>query len=160
MCSRRKKTPRREKKENNATAADRIKTVSKRKICIAVSKENSRRKKVGFIFEKVLDFRNLLWYVVVLTEKEAQPMKNMINELWHGNIIPQEDSRTNSPQMKELLGYMARHHEDLEKTFTDEQKEIFEKFHDCWDEYVSLAEAAIFEYAFKLGMQIALEATN
>ena len=104
------------------------------KICIAVSKENARRKKVGFIFEKVLDFLSLLWYVVVLTEKEAQPMKNMINELWHGNIIPQEDSRTNSPQMKELLGYMARHHEDLEKTFTDEQKEIFEKFHDCWDE--------------------------
>ena len=78
-------------------------------------------------------------------------MKNTINELWHGNIIPQEDSRTNSPQMKELLGYMARHHEGLEKNFTDEQKEIFEKFHDCWDEYVSLAEAAIFEYAFKLG---------
>ena len=46
---------------------------------------------------------------------------------------------------------MARHHEELEKSFTDEQKEIFEKFHDCWDEYVSLAEAAIFEYAFNLG---------
>ena len=26
-----------------------------------------------------------------------------------------------------------------------------------WDEYVSLAEAAIFEYAFKLGMQMAIE---
>lgn len=52
---------------------------------------------------------------------------------------------------------MARHHEDLEKTFTDEQKVIFEKFHDCWDEHVSLDEAAIFEYAFKLGMQIAIE---
>ena len=52
---------------------------------------------------------------------------------------------------------MARHHEDSEKTFTNEQKEIFEKFHDCWDEYVSLAEVAIFEYAFKLGMQIAIE---
>ena len=114
-------------------------------------------KKVGFIFEKVLDFRNLLCYVVVLTEKEAQPMKNMINELWHGNIVPQEDSRTNSPQMKELLGYMARHHEELEKSFTDEQKETFEKFHDCWSEYMSLAEAAIFEYAFKLGAQLILE---
>ena len=56
-------------------------------------------------------------------------MKSMIKELWHGNIIPQEDSRNNSKEMKELLGYMARHHEDLEKTFTDEQKEIFEKFH-------------------------------
>ena len=38
-----------------------------------------------------------------------------------------------------------------------EQKEVFEKFHDCWSEYMSLAEAAIFEYAFKLGMQIAIE---
>ena len=40
-------------------------------------------------------------------------MRSVINELWHGNIVPQEDSRTNSPQMKELLGYMSRHHEDL-----------------------------------------------
>ena len=78
-------------------------------------------------------------------------MKSMIKELWHGNIIPQEDSRNNSNEMKELLGYMARHHE---------QKGIFEKFHDCWDEYVSFAEAAIFEYAFKLGMQIAIETLN
>ena len=81
----------------------------------------------------------------------------LLKELWHGNIIPREDSRNNSKEMKELLGYMARHHEELEKSFTDEQKEIFEKFHDCWDEYVSLAEAAIFEYAFNLGMQIAIE---
>ena len=84
-------------------------------------------------------------------------MKSMIKELWHGNIIPQEDSRTNSPEMKELLSYMARHHEDLEKSFTDEQKETFEKFRDCWSEYMSLAEAAIFEYAFKLGARLAME---
>ena len=52
---------------------------------------------------------------------------------------------------------MSRHHEDLEKSFTDEQKEIFEKFHDCWSEYASLAEAAIFEYAFKLGARIMVD---
>ena len=84
-------------------------------------------------------------------------MKGTIEELWHGNIIPQEDSRTNSPEMKELLSYMARHHEDLEKSFTDEQKEIFEKVHDCWSEYASLAEEAIFAYAFKLGANLMLE---
>ena len=84
-------------------------------------------------------------------------MKQTIEELWHGNIIPQEDSRTNSPEMKELLSYMARHHEDLEKSFTDEQKEIFEKFHGCWSEYMSLAEKAIFVYAFKLGGRLMLE---
>lgn len=87
-------------------------------------------------------------------------MRSIINELWYGNIIPQEDSRNNSNEMKELLGYMSRHHEYLEKNFTDEQKEIFEKFHDCWSEYMSLSEAAIFKYAFKLGMQIVIEALS
>ena len=84
-------------------------------------------------------------------------MISMIQELWHGNVIPQEDARTNSKEMKELLGYMSRHHEDLEKSLTDEQKEIFEKFHDCWSEYMSLGEAAIFGYAFKLGARLAIE---
>ena len=67
-------------------------------------------------------------------------MKSIINELWHGNIIPQEDSRTNSKEMKELLGYMARHHENLEKSFTDEQKKIYEKFH--------VAKSETIEYRF------------
>ena len=84
-------------------------------------------------------------------------MKNMIKELWHGNISPQEDSRNNSPEMKELMEYMARHHEDLLNTMTDEQKEIFEKFEDCWGEYATYAEEAIFEYAFKLGARLAIE---
>jgi len=84
-------------------------------------------------------------------------MKSIINELWHGNIVPQEDSRNNTKEMKELISYIARHDEDLEKLLTDEQKVIFEKYQDCWNEYVSLAEAAIFEYAFKVGMTIAIE---
>ena len=84
-------------------------------------------------------------------------MGKTINELWHGNIVPQEDSRNNTKEMKELISYIARHDEDLGKLLTEEQKAIFEKYQDCWNEYVSLAEAAIFEYAFKLGMQIAIE---
>lgn len=82
---------------------------------------------------------------------------NVINDLWHGNIVPQEDCRNNSPEMKELMEYMARHHDDLLKSMTDNQKETFDKFDDCWSEYMSLAEAAIFEYAFKLGARLTLE---
>ena len=55
-------------------------------------------------------------------------MKSMIKELWYGNIIPQDDSRNNSPEMKKLIEYMSRHHDDLLKTMTDEQKKIFVKF--------------------------------
>ena len=84
-------------------------------------------------------------------------MRSILQELWQGNIVPQEDSKTNSEQMKELLCYIARHNDDLQKSMTDEQKEIFEKFHDCWSEYASLAEEAIFAYAFKLGGRLMLE---
>ena len=47
--------------------------------------------------------------------------------------------------------------EDLDKTFNAEQKELYEKLRDCRNEYTSHAKAVIFEYAFKLGMQIAIE---
>ena len=45
----------------------------------------------------------------------------------------------------------------VEHPMTEEQKDIFQKFHDCWDEYVSLAEAAIFEYAFRLGARLTIQ---
>ena len=85
-------------------------------------------------------------------------MKNTINELWRGNIMPQSDRRNTTPEMKALLGYISRHHEDLLKTMTNEQKEIFEKFEDCWSEYASLSDADLFEYAFTLGMNLAIDA--
>ena len=87
-------------------------------------------------------------------------MGKAISDLWHGSIVPQEDSRTNSKEMKELMGYIARHSEDLEKLLNDEQREIFDKFRECWNEYVSLAESAIFEYAFKLGARLMMESLS
>ena len=84
-------------------------------------------------------------------------MKSTIKELLHGNITPQEDSRNNSPEMKELMEYMARHHDDLLEIMTNEQKEVFEKFEDCWGEYASYAKEAIFEYAFRLGVRLSME---
>ena len=58
-------------------------------------------------------------------------MRSVLQELWYGNICPQNDSRNNSSKMKQLMEYMARHHDDLLKTMTDEQKKIFAKFDDC-----------------------------
>ena len=93
-----------------------------------------------------------------------------LKELWYVNVAPQDvrnglaslraSSRSNSPEMKQLMEYMSRQHDDLLKSMTDERKEIFEKFDDCWGEYTSNAEVAIFEYVFKLGMKIAIETLN
>lgn len=84
-------------------------------------------------------------------------MNSIIKELWYGNICPPTDIRNNSREMKELMEYIARHHGDLLKTMTDKQKKLFEKFNDCREEYISLAESAIFDYAFKLGARLSLE---
>ena len=84
-------------------------------------------------------------------------MRSTLEELWHGNISPETDSRSNTPEMKRLMEYMARHHDTLMTTMTDEQKDIFERFDDCWSEYASLAEKSIFVYAFRLGARIAIE---
>ena len=51
----------------------------------------------------------------------------------------------------------ADHHDTLLSTLNEQQKEIFEKLDDYWSEYTGYAEEAIFTYAFKLGMQIAIE---
>ena len=56
-----------------------------------------------------------------------------------------------------MLKLVARNREELDGMLTDKQKEIFEKFHDCWDEYVSIAEVAIFEYALRLGARLVME---
>ena len=84
-------------------------------------------------------------------------MKSIIKELWRENVMPPEDSRHNTLEMKQLLEYISPHNDDLLKTMTDEQKEIFKKFHDCWSEYASISDEAVFEYAFKFDMQIAIE---
>ena len=84
-------------------------------------------------------------------------MKSILEELWYGNICPETDKRSNSEEMKQLMKYMARHHDSLMETMTDEQKDIFERFDDCWGEYASLAEKSIFIYAFKLGARFVHE---
>ena len=58
-------------------------------------------------------------------------MKSILEELWYGNICPETDKRSSSEEMKQLMKYMARHHDNLMETMTDEQKDIFERFDDC-----------------------------
>lgn len=84
-------------------------------------------------------------------------MRSIIEKLWNGNIDPQNDRITNTPEMKQLIGYISRHHETLMKSLTDEQKDILSKLEACRDEYEDLAEKAVFVYAFRLGARIVAE---
>lgn len=84
-------------------------------------------------------------------------MIDIMKELWYGNIVPQEDGIFDKPEFKELLGNVARHHEELARSLTDKQKELLDKMMDNWNEYESLAEAEVFTYGLKLRAQLMLE---
>ncbi len=84
-------------------------------------------------------------------------MKSMIEELWHGQIHPQESGLCETPELKKLIEDLAHHRENLEKVLTDPQKALLEKMLDCQNEFESLYETTVFSYGFKLGAKIALE---
>lgn len=84
-------------------------------------------------------------------------MRSILEELFYGNICPNTDCRSNGNETKQLMGYIADHHDTLLSTINEQQKEIFEKFDDCYNELTDINEREIFVYAFKLGMQIAIE---
>ena len=84
-------------------------------------------------------------------------MKSILEELFFGNVCPHTDCRSKDKCTKELMGYIADHHSALNETLTDKQKELFEKFNDCYDELADINEREIFVYAFRLGARITIE---
>ena len=84
-------------------------------------------------------------------------MRSILEELFYGNICPNSDCRSHNKETKQLMGYIADHHDNLLSTLNDQQKELLEKFDDCYNELTDINEREIFSYAFKLGMRIAIE---
>ena len=84
-------------------------------------------------------------------------MRSIIEELWYGNICPNSGGRKVTKEAKDLMRYIADHHDNLQATLTDKQKEILEKFDDCYAELTDISEREIFVYAFRLGARIAIE---
>ena len=84
-------------------------------------------------------------------------MKNMLEELWYGNICPSDDCRATTKETKELMKYIAEHHDNLYATLNEKQKETLEKFDECYAELTDINERDIFVYAFRLGAKMMLE---
>ena len=84
-------------------------------------------------------------------------MISILEELFYRNISPSTDCRRRDKETKQLMGYIASHHDNLLSTLNDQQKEILEKFDDCYNELTDINEREIFSYAFKLGARIMLE---
>ena len=85
---------------------------------------------------------------------------NILEELWYGNISPCEMDFKRGSKYSELLSYIVRHEEDLQKRLNDEEKEILEKFTECMGEMCGIAEREAFVRGFTLGARIIIEVMN
>lgn len=84
-------------------------------------------------------------------------MKNTLEELWYGNIIPMEHSIEENTYIKKLINLMSKNREILSETLNDSQKELLEKYDDAVNEMYCEIEKEAFVYAFRLGGNIMLE---
>lgn len=80
-----------------------------------------------------------------------------ILDLWNGNIAPVEHCGAHDAQANELLGLMARNHEALCDGLTAAQKETFEKYVDCAEEYLFRMMELAFGEGFCLGSRLLVD---
>lgn len=85
-------------------------------------------------------------------------MRSIIEELYYGNIAPADRDVVGGGTYSHLLHLLSRNEEELTKTLTQAQQEVFEKYRDCATEINDANEITSFAIGFKLGMRLALEA--
>lgn len=89
-----------------------------------------------------LDIKTPLWYC------KGVDFMSILQGLWYGNIRPNED-KVITDEEKRLIKFIARHHQTLSSSLKDNNLDVFEKYVDCFIEYVSLIECKTFKIGFK-----------
>ena len=85
---------------------------------------------------------------------------NTLEDLYYGNIVPNEKCAKLDDEVKELLKLLNRNEEKLVATLTELQKETFEKYKDCNREISEFIEREIFLNGFRLGARIIIDVVN
>ena len=85
-------------------------------------------------------------------------MRNIIEELYYGNVTPCDRDIVKGGTYSHLLHLVTRNEDDLMQTLTQAQQETVEKLKDCASELNDANEVTSFTLGFKLGMRLALEA--
>ena len=84
-------------------------------------------------------------------------MKNLINELYYGNICPVEQMGRPTPEEKEILKRIYENEEKLKTTLDEHEKAILDTIKDdCLTVFASMGERRFHE-AFSLGARLMVE---
>lgn len=78
---------------------------------------------------------------------------SILQELWYGNIRPNED-KVITEEEKKLVQLIAWHYETLSSSLKDDKLETLKKYAECFTEYAMLIESQAFEIGFKLAAKL------
>lgn len=84
----------------------------------------------------------------------------ILEDLYCGRIAPHEHRIEPESEYEKLLQYIIRNEDDLKSTFTEQQKETFEKYKEYRADLESLTEVEAFISGFKLAARIMMEVTQ
>ena len=87
-------------------------------------------------------------------------MKKMIDELWDGEISPQENLISDNQEYRELQHRQSQNKAELLEALSDEQKELLENFCATEIELNGIAFTAGFKIAMRLAAEAFYEADN
>lgn len=85
-------------------------------------------------------------------------MKKMIDELWDGEISPQDTLISDNQEYRELQHRQSQNKAELLEALSDEQKELLEKFCATEIELNGISEREAFTAGFRISMRLAAEA--
>ena len=77
-------------------------------------------------------------------------MSNVIEELYYGNLEPQELTTEIKPKLKKKLNELVKKEEELSSKLSEEEKELFSNYVSAYNEFSSISISDGFVSGFRL----------
>ena len=84
-------------------------------------------------------------------------MSNVIEELYYGNLEPQELTTEISPKLKKKLSALAKKEEEVSAMLPEKEKELFANYVSAYNEFSSISNSDSFISGFRLGAKFAYD---
>ena len=84
-------------------------------------------------------------------------MSNIIENLFYGNLEPQELSTEITPKLKKKLNELVKKEEELTSKLSEEEKELFLNYVSAYNEFSSISISDSFISGFRFGARFAYD---
>ena len=84
-------------------------------------------------------------------------MSNIIEELFYGNLEPQELTTELTPRLKKKLSELVKKEDELTSKLPEEEKELFSNYVSAYNEFSSISICDGFVSGFRFGARFAYD---